>query len=65
MLPHFMIAHFVGGLIGHDVFRRRFGLQWEQYAPLLTASFGCGVGLLSMLALGFMSVSKPVFQLPH
>lgn len=65
MLPHFVIPHFVGAMIGHYFFRRRFGLQWRQYAPVLMAGFGCGMGLLSMLALGFVLVSKSVFQLPY
>ena len=65
MLPHFVIPHFVGALIGQYFFRRRFGLQWRQYAPVLMAGFGCGMGLISMLALGFVLVSKSVFQLPY
>ncbi|HPD31779.1 MAG TPA: OPT/YSL family transporter [Phycisphaerae bacterium] len=65
MLPHFVIPHFVGAMIGHYFFRRRFGLQWRQYAPVLMAGFGCGMGLIGMLALGFVLVSKSVFPLPY
>lgn len=65
MLPHFVIPHFIGALIGQYFFRRRFGLRWRQYAPVLMAGFGCGMGLSSMLALGFVLVSKSVFQLPY
>jgi hypothetical protein len=65
MLPHFVIPHFIGALVGQYFFRRRFGLQWRQYAPVLMAGFGCGMGLISMLALGFVLVSKSVFQLPY
>lgn len=64
MLPHFVIPHFIGALIGRYVFYKRFGLQWRQYAPVLMAGFGCGMGLISMLALGFVLISKSVFQLP-
>lgn len=64
MLPHFVIPHFVGALIGRYVFYKRFGLQWRQYAPVLLAGFSCGMGLITMLALGFVLVSKSVFQLP-
>lgn len=65
MLPHIVIPHFIGALIGQFVFYRRFGVRWRQYAPVLLAGFGCGVGLISMLALGFVLVSKSVFQLPY
>ena len=64
MLPHFVIPHFIGALVGRYVFYKRFGLQWRQYAPVLMAGFGCGMGLISMLALGFVLISKSVFQLP-
>lgn len=65
LLPHFVIPHFIGALIGRFVFYKRFGLKWRQYAPVLMAGFGCGMGLISMLALGFVLVSKSVFQLPY
>ncbi len=65
MLPHFVIPHFTGALVGRYFFYKRFGLQWRQYAPVLMAGFGCGMGLISMLALGFALVSKSVFQLPY
>ncbi len=65
MLPHFVIPHFVGALIGRYFFHKRMGLRWRQYAPVLLAGFGCGMGLISMLSLGFVLVSKSVFQLPY
>jgi hypothetical protein len=65
LLPHFVIPHFVGALVGRFFFYRRYGLQWRQYAPVLLAGFGCGMGLISMLALGVVLISKSVFQLPY
>lgn len=64
LLPHFVIPHFIGAMIGRYVFYKRYGAQWRQYAPVLMAGFSCGMGLISMLALGFVLVSKSVFLLP-
>ena len=55
----------IGALLGRYIFEKRFGLKWRQYAPVLVAGFACGVGLVSMLALGCVLISKAVFQLPY
>lgn len=60
-----LIPQMIGALLGRYYFRKRFGLQWSQYAPVLVAGFACGMGLISMLALGFVLISKAVFQLPY
>ena len=61
-LPHAIIPNFIGALIGRRVFQKRFGLKWRQYAPVLLAGFMCGMGLVSMLALGVVFLSKAVYQ---
>ena len=55
----------LGALLGRYLFEKRFGLAWRQYAPVLFAGFLCGVGLISMFALGCLLIAKAVFQLPY
>ena len=64
-LPHIVIPHFVGALLARYYFRRRFGLRWGQYAPVILAGFTCGMGLVSMLALGIVFLAKSVYQLNY
>lgn len=61
-LPHVVIPHLIGALLGRYYFRRRFGLKWGQYGPVVLAGFTCGMGLISMLALGIVFLAKSVYQ---
>lgn len=60
-----VLPQLLGALLGRYIFEKRFGLKWRQYAPVLLAGFSCGVGLVSMFALGCVLISKAVFQLPY
>ncbi len=61
-----MIPQMFGALLGKYYFEKRFGItRWREYAPVLTAGFACGIGLISMLSFGFELISKAVFQLPY
>lgn len=63
-LPFGIIPQFVGALIGRYYFRRRLGLMWRQYVPVVFAGFSCGMGLIGTLGIGLTFVSKSVFTLP-
>jgi len=63
-LPFVIIPQLVGALIGRYYFRRRLGLKWREYAPVLFAGFSCGVGLIGTLGIGITFVTKSVFKLP-
>lgn len=63
-LPFVIIPQFVGALIGRYYFRRRLGLMWRQYVPVVFAGFSCGMGLIGTLGIGLTFVSKSVFTLP-
>jgi hypothetical protein len=63
-LPFAVIPQFIGGLIGHYYFRRKLGLMWRQYVPVVFAGFSCGMGLVGTLGIGMTFVSKSVFTLP-
>jgi len=60
-----LIPQMLGALVGRYFFQKKFGLQWQQYAPVLLAGFSCGIGLVSMFSLGLVLISKAVFQLPY
>jgi len=63
-LPFAVLPQFLGALLGHFYFRRRLGLKWRQYTPVLFAGFSCGMGLVGMLGIGITFVFKSVFTLP-
>jgi hypothetical protein len=63
-LPFVVIPQFIGAMLGRYYFRKRLGLEWRQYVPVLFAGFSCGVGLVGTLGIGFTFVAKSVFTLP-
>jgi hypothetical protein len=64
-LPFVVIPQFVGALVGRFYFRRRMGLRWRQYIPIVFAGFSCGMGLVATLCIGLTFVTKSVFALPY
>lgn len=64
-LPFVVLPQFVGALIGKYYFRKRLGLVWMQYAPVVFAGFSCGMGLVATLGIGLTFVTKSVFVLPY
>lgn len=63
-IPHSLILQMVGALIGRFYFRRRLGLSWRQYVPVLAAGFGCGQGLIATAGVGITFLTKAVISLP-
>lgn len=60
--PHTIIPMFIGALLGRFVFARRFGEKWASYRIVYAAGFTAGVGLITMLSLGIVFMSKSVIQ---
>ncbi|MCL1910301.1 MAG: peptide transporter [Kiritimatiellaeota bacterium] len=58
--PHSIIPSFIGALIGRYYFERKYGREWRKMILLIYAGFGVGVGLISMLAVGFVFLAKAV-----
>lgn len=59
------VPQFAGALLGRYYFRRRFGeVKWSQYAPVLMAGFGCGMGLMGMTGTAIALITKSVNYLP-
>ncbi|MFC1452980.1 OPT/YSL family transporter [Verrucomicrobiota bacterium] len=63
-VPHAIVPMFIGALIGRFVLRKRFGENWPKYRIVFSAGFAAGVGLITMLSLGFVLMSKSVIKLP-
>ena len=60
--PMAILPQFIGALLGRYYFARRYKENWPQYRVVFLAGYGCGVGLVTMLALGVVFMSKSVFQ---
>jgi hypothetical protein len=63
-LPHMIIPTVTGAFIGRFWCRKRFGDKWPQYRIVFAAGFGAGMGLITMLALGFVFMAKSANMLP-
>ncbi|NCD31978.1 MAG: peptide transporter [Spartobacteria bacterium] len=63
-MPHAVLPQFIGALIGHFYFKRKMGLRWRQYIPVVSAGFACGMGLITTVGVGITFLSKAAIQLP-
>jgi hypothetical protein len=63
-LPHALLLQFAGALIGRFYFRRKLGLRWRQYVPVVAAGFACGMGLIATVGVGMTFLNKAVIRLP-
>lgn len=63
--PLALLPQFVGALLGRFYFAKQFGPMWKQYIIVFFAGYMCGTGLITMLSLGVVFVSKSVFQSPY
>ncbi len=59
-VPQSVIPMLFGALLGRYVFRKRFGDRWPQYRVVAAAGFGAGIGLITMLCMGIVLVTKSV-----
>jgi hypothetical protein len=64
-LPHVIVPQLIGALIGRFYFRKRLGLKWRQYVPVVAAGFACGQGLITTACVGLTFLSRAVIELPY
>ncbi|NOY79478.1 MAG: peptide transporter [Kiritimatiellaeota bacterium] len=64
-LPGAVIPELMGALIGRYYLLKRFGKQWRQYAPVLLAGYGCGMGLVAMASVAIALIAKSVSMLSY
>jgi hypothetical protein len=62
--PHAVIPQFLGALLGRYYFKRKLGLRWRQYIPVVSAGFACGMGLITTVGVGITFLSKAAIPLP-
>jgi len=60
--PYVIVPQFIGALLGRYYFAKKFGDKWKHYIVVFFAGYSCGVGLIMMLSLGMVFMSKSVFQ---
>jgi hypothetical protein len=60
--PQNILPQFIGAMLGRFYFAKKFGEQWKQYIVVFFAGYSCGVGLVMMLSLGIVFMTKSVFQ---
>ena len=63
-LPHVVIPQFLGALLGTFYFRKRFGVKWRQYSPVLSAGFACGMGLIGTFGIAITFLSSAIIKVP-
>ncbi|MCY2930551.1 MAG: peptide transporter [Planctomycetota bacterium] len=62
---HGLVPQFIGALIGEFYFHRRLGAMYRQYTPVIMAGFSCGMGLVTILAVGFNFLAKAIIKIPY
>ena len=62
--PHTLLLEFGGALLARFYMEKKLGLGWRSYAPVVSAGFFCGFGLVTMFCVGVMFLSKSVFKQP-
>ncbi|HSV27702.1 MAG TPA: hypothetical protein VLH60_07400, partial [Sedimentisphaerales bacterium] len=63
-MPNMVITEFLGALLGRYYFRKKMGLTWRQYVPVVAAGFNCGMGLVTVLAVGINFLARAVIRIP-
>lgn len=64
-VPHRIWGTVIGALLGRYGCRKWFGDKWPRYRVVFAAGFGAGMGLIAMLGMGFVFMTKSVINLPY
>ena len=64
-LPHSLILSFIGACIGKFHFQKKFGKDGRKMIPVVSAGYMVGAGLIAMLAIGVVFMSKAAYTLPY
>ncbi len=64
-MPHSMIPVIIGGLIGKFYLQKRFGAKrFLLMAPVFTAGYGVGVGLIALIGVAVMLIKSAISAAP-
>jgi len=61
-MPHSAIPQLLGALLARFYLEKKMGLQWRKYAPVVSAGFFCGMGLVTMFCVGVKFMSQAVLS---
>jgi len=64
-VPHRILPTVIGALIGKYGCRKWFKENWPRYRVVFAAGFSAGMGLIAMLGMGFVFMTKSVINLPY
>ncbi len=64
-MPHTVLPQFIGALLGQFVLRKKFGKDWKKYIIVVSSGYFVGSGLISMLCVGIVFLSKSSSSLPY
>ena len=56
--PGAMICTLLGAFVGRFYFKPKYKDMWLKYMTVIMAGFGCGMGLTSMIAMGFNVINR-------
>ena len=59
-IPHSVIPNMIGALVGKFYFERKYGREWRKMIPVVSAGFFVGTGLISILSVGVVFLSKAI-----
>lgn len=63
--PHAVIPQFIGALLGEFYFRKKIGANWKRNIIVVSSGYFVGSGLISMLCVGIVFLSKSSSALPY
>jgi len=64
-MPHGVIPNFLGALVGRYYFQRKYKREWRKMIPIFAAGFGVGTGLIGVVAVGIVFLSKAITSVPY
>lgn len=64
-MPHTVIPEFIGAVLGRFYFQKKYGKNWKKYIIVISAGYFVGAGLMSMLCVGIVFLSKASGVLPY
>ena len=63
--PHSVIPQFIGALLGEFYFRKKIGANWKRNIIVVSSGYFVWSGLISMLCVGIVFLSKSSSALPY
>lgn len=64
-MPHVVLIQFFGACLGRYKFQKKYGKDWRKIIPIFSAGYMVGAGLVSMVAIGIVFLTKAATTLPY